>query len=483
MKKDLGLLNTFLFIILILESFLNLFGVPVSQAAVFIVEDTVADGDPDSLRDAIEQANATAEKDTIKLRPGTYILDMGQLEIEQDLEIVGSGAKKSIIDGNENDRVFSITTAFNTDIKVKIEKVTVTNGKVEVQVEDIGEPGVAAYGGGIYNEGILTFNDCIITKNIVDGVAEYGADECGGGGIYNKGNMNINDSSITENTAGGGMKAGGGGIFNLGNLNIKNSNINNNIAKEAYGSVGGGLVINGNTTITNSKVYGNTVDSAQYSDGGGISCNDDSSSLIITDSQITENISNGSYVSTGAGIYSRCQLTLRNTKVTKNRIGNTILATGGGISCMQGATIEHSQIIGNSIQSAGESFGGGLHCSGGTTIEYSQITDNSAEAAGGSRGGGIANESSALTISYSCVTGNTVRGYNPGSSNGGGIYSDAELTLMGSQVTWNTAACLDIEEEAECGEGGGIWIGSSVPYKMDKSVVKKNSPDQIFVEP
>jgi len=89
----------------------------VAHAATFNVT-TEDDGGPGSLRQAIIDANLTVAADTINLPDGTYTLTLGgagedaaasgDLDITENLTIVGDGQDTTIIDGNELDRVFHI---------------------------------------------------------------------------------------------------------------------------------------------------------------------------------------------------------------------------------------------------------------------------------------------------------------------------------------------------------------------------------------
>ena len=71
-----------------------------------------------SLREAISLANETPGKDTIHLQPGNYVLTLegaeddlnitGDLDILEDVDIVGVGSVESIIRGNHTERVFHV---------------------------------------------------------------------------------------------------------------------------------------------------------------------------------------------------------------------------------------------------------------------------------------------------------------------------------------------------------------------------------------
>ena len=87
-----------------------------------------------TLRAAIQQANALAGADTIKLKAGLYTLTLagssendgatGDLDITEDLTLIGAGAKKTFINDGQLDRVFHIIGG----ISVTITDMTIQNG-------------------------------------------------------------------------------------------------------------------------------------------------------------------------------------------------------------------------------------------------------------------------------------------------------------------------------------------------------------------
>jgi hypothetical protein len=80
----------------------------VAQGASFIVS-SLADAGVGSLRDAVGQANATPESDTITFTvAGTIVLTTGAIQITAPITITGPGAANLTIDGNANNRVFTI---------------------------------------------------------------------------------------------------------------------------------------------------------------------------------------------------------------------------------------------------------------------------------------------------------------------------------------------------------------------------------------
>jgi predicted outer membrane repeat protein len=114
-----------------------------------------------------------------------------------------------------------------------------------------------AYGGGIYNTGMLKLSASTISANQAAG---YGA------GVYNDGSLTIESSTISGNTvsmyvprAEGGF---GGGISSSGNLKITNSTLSDNTAAVQ----GGGIWSTGAITITNATIS----DNSAALQGGGI---------------------------------------------------------------------------------------------------------------------------------------------------------------------------------------------------------------------
>lgn len=221
-----------------------------------------------TLREAINDANATAGADTIEFQSGltgTVILTSGQLIISSNLTINGPGAKNLTVSGNNASRVFLIATPLlGGDITVEINGLSVTNGNAVL----IG--GLAGDGGGILNGALLgvlsgkstlTLNEVNVSNNLATslggGIAtRLGAEtiinrslisnnicnpllptaDVGGGGISNAASTTvISNTTITNNNT----LAAGGGILNAaGDLHLTNNTISHNQST----LLGGGVV-------------------------------------------------------------------------------------------------------------------------------------------------------------------------------------------------------------------------------------------------
>jgi CSLREA domain-containing protein len=226
-----------------------------AHAAVYTVTKTAdsADGACDtdcSLREAVLAADAQAGPDFILLGPGTYGLSLagagedggasGDLDINDDVAIVGAAAASTILDGLHLDRVLDVHAG-----EVEIQGVTIRNGRV------------AGTGGGVRNQAILTLSRSIISANET---TQGGF----GGGLSTDGNgsgLTLTQSTVSGNTAAG----GGGGIADGGLMRVSDSTISGNRSLTDFG---GGLYVFSNTDaiLTNVTITGNTA----ALKGGGI---------------------------------------------------------------------------------------------------------------------------------------------------------------------------------------------------------------------
>jgi len=194
--------------------------------------------------------------DTIIVAPAIYTEN---LTINFSLNLIGSGARTTILDGGGVQRVINISTG-----NVTLSGLTVRNG--------LATPGYGGVGGGIYNAGNLFISASTITANVASAVCPPSSCMGGGGGIYNSGKLTISMSTVAANTAEAGCvynqhapcvsTADGGGIFNRGTIILSNSTIAANVARHivngfAFHNVGGIANI-GKATISNSTISGNT---------------------------------------------------------------------------------------------------------------------------------------------------------------------------------------------------------------------------------
>src|SRR5438093_12083577 len=200
-----------------------------------------------SLRAAVQESRSLLGPDTIILPSGIYSLTIagagnnsatsGDLDISEELTIVGAGARTTIIDGNRLDRVFDI----RNPVPVSISGVTIRNGLA---------PGTGDGGGIATVSGPLTLRDVAFVGD--------SAGRNGGAIFVSGGSTVLTDVAVIGNSAGD-----AGGIFmQSGVLSLTNVTISGNSAVND----GGGLqVANVSATLTNVTITANSA-----ADGGGI---------------------------------------------------------------------------------------------------------------------------------------------------------------------------------------------------------------------
>jgi hypothetical protein len=276
--------------------------------AAYVVTNS-ADGGDGSLRDALNAAVPAIDFSSNLLCHRIYLTN--ELVVGHDVIINGLGPAFLALDGNydvltnrnENHRIFHILPG---------RTVTISNlSMIHARVYDQS----FAYGGAIFNEGVLTLDNCAVKGNFVSS-----AGASWGGAIYSSGGtLELRKCSLTGNAASG-NQALGGGIFNrfIGNAGL-----------------------NGVLIMQNCTVSGNTATAAAVPDisvdeiavGGGIYtflndvgtrftttfinctiCSNSAWSL----GRVTNSASRGGglYVENGASGGDRC--TLRNTLVAGN---------------------------------------------------------------------------------------------------------------------------------------------------------------------
>jgi predicted outer membrane repeat protein len=188
-------------------------------------DDGACEVDDCALREAVIAANAASGPDSIVLPGGTYQLSIpgpvesssftGDLNVREDLEILGDPASPTIIVGDGSDRVLQIRSS-----TVLISNVTITGGWA------------GASGGGVW----ASLSDV----TIVDSTIRDNTTTQDGGGIFlDVGSLLLINTTVSGNSAGDfGL---GGGIHSFGlpnaiaNLTVVNSTVSGNSARRGGG--------------------------------------------------------------------------------------------------------------------------------------------------------------------------------------------------------------------------------------------------------
>lgn len=227
------------------------------------------------------------------------------------------------------------------------------------------------------------------------------------------------------------LKTGGGGVYvENGTCIIDGTSITGNTAQASGGGVyiaGGECTIQGDAQITGNK--------ATSGNGGGVyvaggTCTIDGSA------QITNNTAKGNTAQTGKG-------------------GGVYVAGG---KC----TIDGSAQVG---ENTADGSGGGVYVQAGSTCwirEYSIILKNQA----GGNGGGVCVEAGSSFALFSYVQENTAFG------SGGGVYLAGPAAGAGS---YNMDNATIYKNEAESGDGGGIYAGENVKIVMAAGSIDSNT--------
>ena len=374
MKKNILLIGTFKCLV-VFTSCIILFMSSITCAATFTInslDDSVDANHGDgvcadnsgncTIRAAIQECNKLAGPDIINLPANTYNLNIegkdednsatGDLDIIDDLTILGADAGNTIINGNKKDRVLHIIDS----IKVEISKVQIING-------------LAAFGGGLLNEdATINLNDSIISRNNADseGGGLYNAGTIlisdsiisgnfavlnGGAGIVNLGTATLDDSIISQNRT----HNGPGGIDNHGDITISNSTLSKNVTEIAAG----GINNFGSAVISKSTISGNSA-----SDGGGVN---NSGILRISNSTVSGNSANQ-----GGGIRNlfRGSIKIINSTIVENKAAST----GGGVLYSDNNSVGKLEVLNTIIARNNASVG--ADCFGGlTSLGHNLISD------------------------------------------------------------------------------------------------------------
>ncbi len=239
------------------------------------------DSGPGSLREAI--ANV-CNGGTIDFAPSlagqTIGLTSAELAIGNTVTITNPNAPGLQLSGNNARRIFSIQS---TGV-VTLSSLAVVDG-------------MADYGGGIVNEGVLVINAGAVSGNRAGG-GYFNT----GGAIYNAGILTIDHSIFDGNQSDG----DGGGISNYGTLTANNSTFSGNQA----GNEGGGINNQVTLTLNNTTFSGNQAGS----EGGGIT---NYGTLTANNTTFSDNQAG----SGGGGISNYGTLHLRNSIIANSPAG------------------------------------------------------------------------------------------------------------------------------------------------------------------
>lgn len=238
----------------------------------FATVTNAADSGPGSLRQRIfEAGNYSGILIDAGLAGKPLVLTGGQITFDKSLTLNASAVAGGLtVSGNNLSRVFAVAAGQTVDLR----SLTITDGNA-----------TAGQGGGIFNSGNLTLDQCTLSENSASGA---------GGGLYvSSGAVTLNNSTVSGNMAGGTGNGGGisnpGGTLTLNQCTLTGNSTPANGGGVAFGANGGTLVMNQCTvtenvaaiqgggifnngvafTVFNSIVAGNTAPTATEISGAG----------------------------------------------------------------------------------------------------------------------------------------------------------------------------------------------------------------------
>lgn len=390
---------------------------------------TTADNGNGSLRNAIAIAKSG---DTIQFTKGlagkTITLTSGQLALNKDLTIDGSGASGLTISGNKASRVFLLEQKHKATLK----NLTIANGKT------------TGAGGGIDtgHESTLVLENVNVNNNVSELGGGLRVGHLAKATIINSSFVG-NDGTLTNKYSG----FSGGAIAqneSRAQLIIKGSRFENNV-----GSIGGAIYSFSSVTFTvENSVFRKNV--AKNGSGGAI---------------FTDGVSSKGYA---PGFADDGKIIIRGSRFEDNKAkkeGGALFLWGYTKS--QGykddrAIIEDTVISGNVVEanSKGEAKGGGLWAKIGLDIRGVTFANNTAT----QQGGGLWLESSLpANIVNSTFSGNRVL-----KDAGGAMFLNnhsVPVNITNSTIAYNTAGRAN----------GALWFDGGHNVTLKNSIVAFNT--------
>ena len=358
-----------------------------------------------ALREAIVAANTdadfggcndSADPDTVALGAKRYKLtrdgadeqqaQTGDLDLTEGVRIRGKGMRKTILDGDKEDRVLDAPVP----IELRVSDLTLTGGKTP------------QFSGGALAMAVSGATSLTVLRSAIrDNVAASGA-----GGLTSGGAVTIRDSIIEDNRA---TDANGGiSVLGMGStLLLKGSTV----ARNRTGSFGGGVYTNATTAVIHDSVIrGNK---ALDGEAGGIETL--GGSLDLEDSVVKGNKAEEG----GGGIHLQSgDASIHQTTLAKNKTkleGGGIFAEGTAVE----AELERVTMSGNR---AGTS-GGGLSVSSAVVrLLNTTLSGNRAREDGGGIFVGGTSNNAEVTLNNATVADNVADSDNFDGGTGGGIF-------------------------------------------------------------
>ena len=308
----------------------------MAQFTVTTANDVVDPNDGKlSLREAVEQANATGAADRIQFAASveghSLKLAHGELTVTSDLVIDGNrdlNASSVTIDGNYQSRIFHIVG----DTDLELAHLTLTHGQ---------NSGDGDGGAVLVESGSLS----LVGSTIRDSQASADGYSGNGGAVYLEGGASL--SSIDSELIGNGTYWGSGGAIATGEnatITFANSIVSNN---GTYAGEGGAIDLGSGSTLTASATSFNSNGSGDYNNGGG-----DGGAIYATEATIAlescQILDNNASIGGGILLDSG-SLTVDNCTIADNFVWGIVYGADGGGICSGGHTVIRNSTITNNV--------------------------------------------------------------------------------------------------------------------------------------
>jgi hypothetical protein len=289
---------------------------------------------------AINEANGMLGEHVINLEPGIYTLQ----QAIGNVVFGGTGLPSITGSIRIHPSAENSPTIIERDLNAAFFRILqISSGGELILDKMILQRGRGNFGTAIFNQGMLSLQDSIVTDN---SFGEAGA-------IHNLGTLNVIRSIIADNVTG----HEGGGISNetAGVVLVENSTIDHNGSAD-----GGGIFNRGTLVVRNSAITSNSTDCCQP--GGGIL--NLGGSVEIVNSTIAQNRAGGLFGQGGGGVANFSgQVSIINSTIRENQVFSSMGGRGGGILSDGGSLrLQNTIVAGNSL--ASQSFTSGPDCSG-----------------------------------------------------------------------------------------------------------------------
>ncbi|MBX7103172.1 MAG: right-handed parallel beta-helix repeat-containing protein [Gemmataceae bacterium] len=318
------------------------------------------DRGPNTLRQAIVEANAVNGADTITFDfavTPTITLNSGALTVTSDVAIQGASYPRPVISGNYLDRVFVVGGSSSTSVSLSYLRVSDawTRGSGGA-IYSVGgalsiDHSTISLSTGSYVGGIAHFASTALT--IRDSTIQSNSASVNVGAVTSYGPATIERTTISSNSAASGY----GALYTTASLTITDSQISNNTAQvQAVGRVAGGLLLERSAIVNNTSSL----------DTGGLFLTTTSTTTpyVIRNSTLARNTAGGAgggalLVGWDSGQPFNAPLVIQNSTITQNTLTSGV---GAGVYFRFGTgsvSVDSSIISGNSAGSQPDIAAGG----------------------------------------------------------------------------------------------------------------------------